>query len=168
MYFLLHARGLFYPSEVMTLRVMKYLVLWPQHCFENVSPTHVCSLCGAGDNSEDGKSPKHILFPPGLQTSQDAHFYSSSARFEPFSNQGKTLVIQFTVKHEQNIDCGGGYIKLFPADLDQADMHGDSKYNIMFGKVHYQWDNDGTSKMIDNHLVTLYPHCLGCIFNLYS
>ncbi|CDQ56868.1 unnamed protein product [Oncorhynchus mykiss] len=69
----------------------------------------------------------------GLQTSQDAHFYSSSARFEPFSNQGKTLVIQFTVKHEQNIDCGGGYIKLFPADLDQADMHGDSNYNIMFG-----------------------------------
>uniref|UniRef100_A0A4W5M6L3 Calreticulin n=1 Tax=Hucho hucho TaxID=62062 RepID=A0A4W5M6L3_9TELE len=69
----------------------------------------------------------------GLQTSQDAHFYSSSARFDPFSNQGKTLVIQFTVKHEQNIDCGGGYIKLFPADLDQADMHGDSNYNIMFG-----------------------------------
>ncbi|CAB1326019.1 unnamed protein product [Coregonus sp. 'balchen'] len=69
----------------------------------------------------------------GLQTSQDAHFYSSSARFEPFSNQGKTLVIQFTVKHEQNMDCGGGYIKLFPADLDQADMHGDSNYNIMFG-----------------------------------
>ncbi|XP_055723223.1 calreticulin-like [Salvelinus fontinalis] len=69
----------------------------------------------------------------GLQTSQDAHFYSSSARFEPFTNQAKTLVIQFTVKHEQNIDCGGGYIKLFPADLDQADMHGDSNYNIMFG-----------------------------------
>lgn len=84
------------------------------------------------------KSKTYLIPPPGLQTSQDAHFYSSSARFEPFSNQGKTLVIQFTVKHEQNIDCGGGYIKLFPADLDQADMHGDSKYNIMFGKVHYQ------------------------------
>ena len=44
-----------------------------------------------------------------------------------------TLVIQFTVKHEQNIDCGGGYIKLFDCKFDQADMHGESPYNIMFG-----------------------------------
>jgi hypothetical protein len=38
------------------------------------------------------------------------------------------------VKHEQNIDCGGGYVKLFPSSLDQKDMHGDSEYNIMFGE----------------------------------
>ncbi|KAM9385955.1 calreticulin-like [Pholidichthys leucotaenia] len=69
----------------------------------------------------------------GIQTSQDAHFYALSARFDPFSNEGKSLVIQFTVKHEQKIDCGGGYVKLFPTDLDQSDMHGDSKYYIMFG-----------------------------------
>lgn len=42
-------------------------------------------------------------------------------------------MVQFTVKHEQNIDCGGGYVKLFPASLNQEDMHGDSEYNIMFG-----------------------------------
>lgn len=71
---------------------------------------------------------------PGLQTSQDARFYGLSARFDEFSNEGKTLVVQFTVKHEQNIDCGGGYVKLFPSSLDQSDMHGDSPYNIMFGK----------------------------------
>ncbi|NWH71240.1 CALR protein, partial [Piaya cayana] len=69
----------------------------------------------------------------GLQTSQDARFYALSARFEPFSNRERTLVLQFTVKHEQGIDCGGGYVKLFPASLDQQDMHGDSPYNIMFG-----------------------------------
>uniref|UniRef100_A0A3Q3XDD3 Calreticulin n=1 Tax=Mola mola TaxID=94237 RepID=A0A3Q3XDD3_MOLML len=40
----------------------------------------------------------------GLQTSQDARFYALSSRFDDFSNQGKPLVIQFTVKHEQNID----------------------------------------------------------------
>lgn len=71
--------------------------------------------------------------PTGLQTSQDARFYAISSRFEPFSNRDKTLVVQFTVKHEQNIDCGGGYVKLFPAGLAQDDMHGDSEYNIMFG-----------------------------------
>merc|ERR1712165_236214 len=37
------------------------------------------------------------------------------------------------VKHEQNIDCGGGYAKLFDCSLDQTNMHGDSPYHIMFG-----------------------------------
>ncbi len=70
----------------------------------------------------------------GLQTSQDAHFYALSSRFADFSNKDQPLVIQFTIKHEQSIDCGGGYIKLFPSDLKQEDMHGDSTYNIMFGE----------------------------------
>ncbi|XP_062570857.1 calreticulin-like [Saccostrea cucullata] len=70
----------------------------------------------------------------GIQTSQDAKFYGISSKLEkPFSNEGKPLVIQFTVKHEQNIDCGGGYIKLYPKDLDQKNLHGDSPYFIMFG-----------------------------------
>ncbi|XP_068130401.1 calreticulin [Hyperolius riggenbachi] len=69
----------------------------------------------------------------GLQTSQDAHFYAHSAKFPAFSNKDKPLVVQFSVKHEQNIDCGGGYVKLFPSTLEQTDMHGESQYNIMFG-----------------------------------
>ncbi|MEE6517875.1 hypothetical protein FKM82_028418 [Ascaphus truei] len=69
----------------------------------------------------------------GLQTGQDGKFYSLSARFEPFSSEGQTLVIQFTVKHEQAIDCGGGYVKLFPAEMEQEQMNGDSQYYIMFG-----------------------------------
>jgi hypothetical protein len=44
-------------------------------------------------------------------------------------------VVQFSVKHEQGIDCGGGYVKLFPASLNQEDMHSESKYYIMFGKL---------------------------------
>jgi len=50
-----------------------------------------------------------------------------------FSNKDRDLVIQYSVKHEQNIDCGGAYIKLFPNGLDQKDLNGDSQYNIMFG-----------------------------------
>lgn len=70
----------------------------------------------------------------GIQTSQDARFYALSRKFTPFSNKDKTLVIQFTVKHEQNIDCGGGYVKVFDCSLDQKDMHGESPYQIMFGE----------------------------------
>lgn len=70
----------------------------------------------------------------GLHTTTDARFYAASAKFEKsVSNEGKTLVIQFTVKHEQNIDCGGGYVKVFDSKLDQKQMHGDTPYLIMFG-----------------------------------
>ncbi|TSN76567.1 Calreticulin [Bagarius yarrelli] len=99
----------------------------------------------------------------GLQTSQDAHFYAISSRFEDFSNKDQPLVLQFTVKHEQSIDCGGGYIKLFPSGLKQEEMHGDSTYNIMFGpdicgpgtkKVHVIFNYKGK-----NHLINKDVRC---------
>merc|ERR1712054_386440 len=67
----------------------------------------------------------------GLQTSQDAKFYGISAKTKEFSNEGKTLVVQFSVKHEQDIDCGGGYLKLGAYELEK--FEGSSPYNIMFG-----------------------------------
>ena len=70
----------------------------------------------------------------GLKTSQDAKFYAASAKFpKKFSNAGKTVVIQLTVKHEQNIDCGGGYVKVMSSDINQEDFHGETPYNVMFG-----------------------------------
>jgi len=64
------------------------------------------------------------------------------------------------VKHEQNIDCGGGYIKILPAGLNQEDFNGESPYNIMFGP-----DICGTTKRIHaifnyngkNHLIKKEP-----------
>lgn len=91
-----------------------------------------------------------VIFPPckqqntvilyynqtGIQTSQDAKFYGLSAKFdEPFSNEGKTLVVQFQVKHEQSIDCGGGYVKvlfnniLFSKDVTVI-VFGDSDFIV--------------------------------------
>merc|ERR1719264_451864 len=96
-----------------------------------------------------------------------------SAAFPPVSNVDKPLVIQFTVKHEQNIDCGGGYIKLFDCKLDQADMHGESPYNIMFGpdicgpgtkKVHVIFEHKG-----NNHLIKKDIRCKDDVFtHLYT
>lgn len=105
----------------------------------------------AGDFFGDADADK------GLQTTQDARFYAASAKFPEFSNKGKTLVIQFSVKHQQKLDCGGGYVKVFPAGLDQAHMTGDSAYNIMFGpdmcgsstkRVHVIFENKGTNHLI--------------------
>merc|ERR1711881_779845 len=70
----------------------------------------------------------------GIKTNEDAKFYQLSTKIEtPFSNEGKQLVLQYQVKHEQTIDCGGGYIKLFPADINKEKMNGDTPYYIMFG-----------------------------------
>jgi len=98
----------------------------------------------------------------GIQTSQDAKFYSASLKLEkPFNNEGKNLVIQFTVKHEQNIDCGGGYVKLFDSTVDATDFHGESPYQIMFGpdicgpgtkKVHVIFNYKGKNLLIKREI----------------
>jgi len=109
----------------------------------------------------------------GLQTSQDARFYGLSAKFEPFTNDDKPLVIQFSVKHEQSIDCGGGYVKVFDCSLDQEDMHGESPYLLMFGpdicgpgtkKVHVIFSYKG-----ENHLIKKEVRCKDDVYShLYT
>eukprot|EP00934_Nitzschia_sp_Nitz4_P005983 Nitzschia sp. Nitz4//scaffold4_size323378//196884//198429//NITZ4_000673-RA/size323378-processed-gene-0.362-mRNA-1//-1//CDS//3329553438//5973//frame0 len=72
----------------------------------------------------------------GIQTSQDARFYGLSAKLDtPFVSADKPLVIQYSVKHEQNLDCGGAYIKLLPGgdSFDAAAFGGDTPYAVMFG-----------------------------------
>jgi len=72
----------------------------------------------------------------GIQTSEDARFYGISAKMEStFTSGDKPLVVQYSVKHEQNLDCGGAYIKLLPGgdDFDAAKFGGDSEYGVMFG-----------------------------------
>merc|ERR1719305_379243 len=87
----------------------------------------------------------------GIKTSEDAKFYGLAAKFDSFSNEGKKLIVQFRVKHEQNIDCGGGYVKVFPSTEDAAELDMES-YNLMFGpdicgpgtrKVHVIFEYNG-------------------------
>ncbi|KAK1938765.1 Calreticulin [Phytophthora citrophthora] len=69
-----------------------------------------------------------------IKTSEDARFYALTAKFaKPFDNKDKDLFLSYLVQHEQKLDCGGAYIKLLPADVDQENFGGDSPYNVMFG-----------------------------------
>jgi hypothetical protein len=62
---------------------------------------------------ETGKYFKDAEDSKGLKTTEDARFYALSAPFdEEFDNKDKNFIFQFSVKHEQNIDCGGGYFKV--------------------------------------------------------
>jgi len=73
----------------------------------------------------------------GLQTSEDARFYGLSRKLDKtFTNDdGKDLVIQYSVKNEHKMDCGGAYLKILPGgdSFDAAKFGGDTPYAIMFG-----------------------------------
>jgi len=72
------------------------------------------------------------------------------------------LVLQYSLKYTQTVDCGGAYVKLHPKGLDQISYDGDSAYNVMFGpdqcggtkRVHAILARAGT-----NHLTNkqIYP-----------
>nr|CAB3492589.1 unnamed protein product [Digitaria exilis] len=90
----------------------------------------------------------------GIQTSEDYRFYAISAQYPEFSNKDRTM---FSVKHEQKLDCGGGYVKLLGGDVDQKKFGGDTPYSIMFGpdicgyatkKVHAILTKNGKNHLI--------------------
>merc|ERR1712048_1457472 len=69
----------------------------------------------------------------GIQSSEDSKFYGISASFDSFSNEGKTLIIQYQAKYEKDIECGGGYVKIGPKMDDPTTFGDPTPYNIMFG-----------------------------------
>jgi len=69
----------------------------------------------------------------GLKTGEDARFFGISTSFDSFSNKGKDLVIQYQMKHEQSIECGGGYIKVGPKPDDLTQFGDPTPYSVMFG-----------------------------------
>jgi len=112
-----------------------------------------------------------------LMTGENAKFYGLSAKMnEPVDNEGKDLVIQYTVKHEQKLDCGGAYIKLLRGGdkFDAKAFGGDAEYGVMFGpdicgsnrRSHVIFTHEGTNHLINkdvrcesdqlSHLYTLH------------
>lgn len=69
-----------------------------------------------------------VSFIPGIQTTIDARHFAISAKIPQFSNQNRTLVVQYSIKFEQDIECGGGYIKLMSGYVNQKKFSGDTPY----------------------------------------
>ena len=71
----------------------------------------------------------------GIQTTTDARFFGAIAPLATeFKSTDKTLVLQYSVKNEQDLGCGGAYIKLLPTEGTDVDSFGgDTPYAIMFG-----------------------------------
>merc|ERR1719395_407794 len=80
-----------------------------------------------------GKWFKDEAEDKGIQTKEDSKFFGISAGFDSFSNEGKDLIIQYQAKHEKDVECGGGYLKVGPKMADQTGFGDPTVYNIMFG-----------------------------------
>ncbi|GMN62705.1 hypothetical protein TIFTF001_031787 [Ficus carica] len=74
-----------------------------------------------------------ILCFSGIQTYNDAKHFAISAKIPEFSNKDRTLVVQYSIKFEKDIECGGGYIKLLSGYVNQKKFGGDTPYSLMFG-----------------------------------
>merc|ERR1719395_59202 len=80
-----------------------------------------------------GKWFKDEAEDKGIQTKEDSKFFGISAGFDSFSNEGKDLIIQYQAKHEKDVECGGGYLKVGPKMEDASKFGDPTVYNIMFG-----------------------------------
>lgn len=94
---------------------------------------------------------------------EKARHYGLSAEVSGFEDMsGKDMVLQYEVKLDQGMTCGGAYLKLPTTGFEPATMDGSTTYSIMFGpdkcgatdKVHFifQSKNPVSGKMVEHHL----------------
>jgi calnexin len=108
---------------------------------------------------------KGIVGDKGLVVKDVAAHHAISAKFDkPIDNTGKTLVVQYEVKLQSGLECGGAYLKLLKenADLHAEEFSNASPYVIMFGpdkcgstnKVHFifKHKNPVTGEYEEKHL----------------
>jgi calnexin len=90
-----------------------------------------------------------------------------SAKFDkPIDPKGKTLVVQYEVKTQNGLECGGAYLKLltYDEDFEPEKFFDKTPYTIMFGpdkcgtnnKVHFifRHQNPKTKEIEEKHLVS--------------
>ncbi|XP_078324278.1 calnexin-like isoform X2 [Crassostrea virginica] len=75
--------------------------------------------------------------------SKAKHHAVASNLNKPFKFDGKPLFLQYEVKYQDGIDCGGAYVKLLSADKKQdlTQFHDKTPYTIMFGPDKCGLDN---------------------------
>ncbi|KAJ5505469.1 Concanavalin A-like lectin/glucanase subgroup [Penicillium expansum] len=103
----------------------------------------------------------------GLVVKNAAAHHAISAKFpKKIDNKGKTLVVQYEVKPQNSLVCGGAYLKLLQENkkLHQEEFSNATPYVIMFGpdkcgatnKVHFifRHKNPKTGEYEEKHLKT--------------
>ncbi|KAF9355782.1 hypothetical protein BGX26_006132 [Mortierella sp. AD094] len=110
-----------------------------------------------------------------------AHHAISASLPEVVDNKDKTLVVQYEVKAQQGLECGGAYMKLLtdsPEGIRFKEFSNDTPYTIMFGpdkcggtnKVHFifRHKNPVTGKYEEKHLQSAPLAKVNKLTNLYT
>ncbi|KAJ5638005.1 Calnexin [Penicillium lividum] len=110
---------------------------------------------------------KGIEGDKGLVVKNPAAHHAISAKFpKKIDNKGNTLVVQYEVKPQNSLVCGGAYLKLLQENkkLHQEEFSNGTPYVIMFGpdkcgatnKVHFifRHKNPKTGEYEEKHLKT--------------
>lgn len=69
----------------------------------------------------------------GLITLNLTTNYAISSKFPSFSSNSKPLIIQYTLRNHQKIECSGAYIKILNNRFDPKSFNNETPYLIMFG-----------------------------------
>lgn len=125
------------PSKVHIIRALVFL---SHRRFSAFFPRRMGSKC-AYPHSTALRLLRLLRFPKliVLLIQTLGRFYGLSAKLsEPFTNEGKDIVLQLSIKNEQKLDCGGAYIKL-TGDVDQDSFGGDTPYQVPGNPFLVRW-----------------------------
>jgi calnexin len=114
---------------------------------------------------EEASKYNGMVGDKGLVVKNPAAHHAISAKFpKKVDNKGKTLVVQYEVKLQNGLECGGAYMKLLRDNkaLHQEEFSNTTPYVIMFGpdkcghtnKVHFIFNhkNPKTGEYEEKHL----------------
>ncbi|KAI0982856.1 hypothetical protein GJ496_006502 [Pomphorhynchus laevis] len=76
------------------------------------------------------------------------------------------LIVQFSVAFEQNIDCGGGYVKLFSSGTSQETLTDSTPYYIMFGPDICGLQNPKCKDDVFTHVYTLHLYASNRLYEV--
>lgn len=130
---------------------------------------------------EEPRVLKAIIGDKGLVVKNAAAHHAISAKFpDTIDNKGKTLVVQYEVKLQDGLECGGAYMKLLQDNkaLHAEEFSNASPYVIMFGpdkcgatnKVHFifKHKNPKTGEYEEKHLNAAPMARIEKLTNLYT
>lgn len=114
-------------------------------------------------------APEAFILDHGVQLTQEMKHYGFGSVFEqPVAfTPGDDLVIQYELKFDEALNCGGAYIKLLRETSDLTYLDGQTPYTIMFGpdkcggtnKIHFivQHQNPVTKVWEEKHYNETIP-----------
>ncbi|KAK6459384.1 Calnexin [Scheffersomyces xylosifermentans] len=116
----------------------------------------------------------------GLVLKSKAKHHAISAKLpQPFNNTDNDLVLQYEIKLQNGLECGGTYIKLLDLQDDYSDFSSATPYQVMFGpdkcgsnnKIHFIIRRENpfnTSHVEEKHLGAAPMSKTGDLSTLYT